>query len=435
MPVTPSPFEILGEALGVIFEFFLRWGWIFLPVALAYIFWYFWIAYIQTRWASSLKWIMLEIRLPQEVPKPIKAMEQVFLGMFSLHQAVNKIALWWVGEFQPWASFEIFAHEGGVHFFVRVPQQFRQMTEALIYSEYPQAEISEAEDYTLRYRDLPNDQRDLWGTELLLAQDPAYPIRTYEYYEAEKEEKRLDPLAPFIEQISQMKPGEEVWFQVIIQPPDDRGKAWIEKGRQIVAKLAGKKIPKKVSLSEHLWEFFINFLRAPFELPTWSFAQEKKEGEPPSQMLHLTPGEKTTIEAIEKKISLLAFQTTIRWLYHGPVAIFSKTRISEILSSFRQFTTHDLNSLKLNSAVTTKIEYPWQLKSRRELLRKRSLFQTFQNRELSPGFTAYHKNNILNVEELATLYHIPLEAVATAKLHRLEFKKGAPPPTLPTEEM
>jgi hypothetical protein len=432
----PDPLQfIVSESLEAIGNFFGAFWWIILPPVLFFVAFELWMLYIQTRWANAIKWVLLELKIPRDIVKTPKAMEQIFFGMFSLHQSLNLIARYWAGEFQPSASFEIFGHSGGVQFYLRLPTKFRQMAESLIYSQYPQAEITEVEDYALRYHDLPNAERDVWGTELILAKPAPYPIRTYEYYEEQKEEKRLDPLASFIEVLSRLNEGEEVWFQVIIQPPDDRGQAWIKEGQKIIDELIGKKKPAAFSIADQVFEFFINLIKAPIEAPTWSQTAEKKDEGPLTQMLFLTPGQRTAVEMIEKKISTLGFYTLIRWVYHAPKSIFTKSRISDILAPFRQYTQHDLNSLRLHSAVTPQIDYPWQFKSRREFIRKKAIFQWFQSR--SPAPTRGHENllpkNILNVAELATVYHFPITVVEAPRLHRLEFKKGAPPPTLPVE--
>jgi septum formation inhibitor-activating ATPase MinD len=47
--------------------------------------------------------------------------------------------------------------------------------------------------------------------------------------------------------------------------------------------------------------------------------------------------------------------------------------------------------------------------------------------------TNAHKS-ILNIEELATIYHFPMTAVVAPRLERIESKKGGPPMGLPILE-
>ena len=46
---------------------------------------------------------------------------------------------------------------------------------------------------------------------------------------------------------------------------------------------------------------------------------------------------------------------------------------------------------------------------------------------------ARHKS-ILNIEELATVFHFPTVTVATSELEKVESRKGTPPATLPIVE-
>lgn len=426
-----QPFQIFGDTLGVVIRFFSDFWWIILPPIFFFILFDLWMNYIQTRFASKIQWVLLEVQIPKEILKTPKAMEQIFTGLYAISHSPNLIEKYRDGEVQRWLSFEIFANEEGVGFYIRTPVEYRRLVESQIYSQYPQAEIFEVEDYALRFKDLPTADHNLWGTEMVLAKDAketAYPIRTYQYFEEKEEEKRLDPLASLTEVLSTLEPGEEVWIQILIRPTSDK---WVKAGQELVDKLIGKKKPAVFGIADQVFEFSINLLKAPFEHPTWSVEQEKKEA-PESLMQHLSPGKKTLVEAIEKKLSLLGFETGIRWLYHAPKDIYTKNlraRLAETFSFFRQFSVQDANSLKPNKTATTSVDYFF--KRRREYVKKKALFVYYQIR-LFPLISG--PRTVLSVEELATVYHYPLVVVEAPKLRRLPFKKGAPPPTLPIEE-
>jgi hypothetical protein len=49
---------------------------------------------------------------------------------------------------------------------------------------------------------------------------------------------------------------------------------------------------------------------------------------------------------------------------------------------------------------------------------------------LSPA----HHESILNIEELATVFHFPLAVVSTTELEKVESRKGSPPTSLPIIE-
>lgn len=426
MPQVPTPEEILLAFGKVIYAFFIDYWWLVLPPAIFFIFLDIWLIAIRTRWIKALPWITLEIRIPREILKTPKAMEQVFSGMHALYDPPNPLEKWWQGRLQEWVSFEMVGDSTGIHFYVRTIKRFRNLVEAQVYAQYPQAEILEAEDYTENFpANIPNKEYDLWGTEMIFLKPDAYPIRTYFELEEVQEEKRFDPLSSIAEVMSRLQPGEAIWVQFIIKPADPK---WIEKGVKVVNQIMEKKSAPKGA--PNLAEFLVNLLRAPFEPPTW-LGEKKDQFE--SLKFLLSPVEKTIAEGIEKKIAKLGFETMIRWIYIGRTDLFSKQYISSILSYFRHFNTMNLNGLKLNKFVAPKIRYWWYFKSRREFLRKRALLGWYKTRTMIDN-ARKQKKIILNTEELATIYHFPTVFVEAPALERVEYKKGGAPPTLPVGE-
>ncbi|MGA3094614.1 MAG: phosphoribosylformylglycinamidine cyclo-ligase [Dehalococcoidales bacterium] len=98
-------------------------------------------------------------------------MEQIFAGLWGSFGTVgNKYQKYMKGMIQDYFSFEIVGANGTIHFYVRVIRKYRDLIEAQIYSQYPQAEIKEVEDYAKSIPlDMPNKNWDLWGTKLKLA--------------------------------------------------------------------------------------------------------------------------------------------------------------------------------------------------------------------------------------------------------------------------
>jgi len=111
---------------------------------------------------------------------------------------------------------------GDIHFFIRVLSEFRNLIESNIYAQYPEAEISQVDDYV---NSVPVDitdsnDYDIWGTELILIKDNAYPIRTYPEFErdAMNEDQRIDPVSTLLEVMSRISPDEQIWIQTIVRP-------------------------------------------------------------------------------------------------------------------------------------------------------------------------------------------------------------------------
>lgn len=396
---------------------------------------------------TEFKPILLEIKIPKESLKPIRAMETV---MASMHGAVYHPPDWWEtridGQIQTSLSFEIVSINGEPHFFIRIHSAYRDSVEAAIYSQYPEAEIQEVDDY-VKYvpQDVPNKDWDLWASDYRLGKPNPYPIKTYPKFETEheaKEEKRIDPMAELLEAMAKIKPGEQFWIQIIASPlgtasepgfPKGTLASFITEGEKIRDKIARR--PEKAKPKPAIQEAAeILIMGKPIEAPP-----EEKEIIPPE--MKLTPGERQIIIGVEEKIAKPAFKCNIRFVYLGKRDVWFKPNFRLGFSFFNAYATTDLNILLPWGETLTKIHKSWFLplnliRPRRHYLRCRKIFRNYVGR-LNPLFprTAGDKGIfILNVEELASLFHFPSRAVATAPfVSRVEAKKGEAPPGLPTE--
>jgi hypothetical protein len=421
--------NILEGILNSIISVIAVTWWIVLPLALAFAFWYFWLYYIYVSYLRSVKWVLLEVKIPAEIEKTPKAMEQIFAAVYGLYSfGFNFVQKYLEGRLkEDWISFELVGFAGGVHFYIRIPSVYRNLIESSIYSQYPDAEIHEAADYIdLFPRTLPNKVYDIWGTDYHLIRDHAYPIRTYEYFEAAQEEYRLDPISAVTEVMSKLKDDEAIFIQIFVSPTGpDAGDDWKKDGEAIRDKLVGRKKTEKRGLPAIIFEFFKNLVIAPVEHPTWMEEPKKEES---AKMLLLTPGEREVVEGVEKKISKLGFRTNIRFLYIDKRDSFTRSNIAAVMSTFHQFNTQNMNGFRPNldtmTIVRGNVKY---FKNTRTWYKKRRLWESFR-RMYWP-----RKTSILNTEELATIYHFPSLVVEAPLLRRLGTKKGEPPPGLPVE--
>ncbi len=409
------------ESFFLLKDLVLQFWWTFTPIVLFFILGHLWMTYIQLRYESGKTWALLEIKLPREVLKTPKAMEQVFSGLHGVYSEPNLIDKYINGETMERFSLEVVGLNGVTHFHIRTNVKFRNLVEAQIYAQYPEAEIHEAEDYSEAIPpDIPNKDYDLWGTELVLSKPDAYPIRTYFEFEDPKDERRIDPLASLTELLSKLEQGSQLWIQFIISPAPD---TWHAEGQKLVSQLIGRKETKQPGAFDDMGASLGVLFKGGEEVPKQS---ERKGGDPASQMMFLSPGQRTVIEAIEKNISKIGFHVTIRIVYLARHEVFTKANVAGILGCFRQFNTLHLNGFKPSRSKTPGVDYLF--KRTRNFARKRTLFQNFKKRKLD-----FHPI-ILNTEELATIYHFPGKTEAPAPfMQRVEAKKGAPPSGLPTE--
>lgn len=418
--------------LKEVWKIFGIWWWAFLPFLLWPNFKYFYHYWRRQLWDSTIKRIVLEIKMPEKVIKPIKAMEYVFAGFHAIHDVMSWREKWIEGEFQLGFSLEIASLGGEPHFYIRIPENFRKVIESNIYSQYPEAEIFEVEDYTKKIpSDIPNKDWDLFGMDFENTKPYAYPIKTYPAFEREAEilgERMIDPLSGLLEGMSTLGPEEQLWVQILCTPILEKDKPfWVKEGLEIRDKLARrspKTPPPKPMIAETV-EIFLHGAPEP--------VHEERELIPPE--MKLTPGERTIVQAIEEKISKFGYNCCIRYIYLGKKSVFFKPRSRFVYGFFKAVSSQNLGGLKPEKTRITKMKsIPfWFLDKRRVYIRKKRLFRNYCFR-FPPLFPRTGGTFVLNVEELATLFHFPGRAAApTPTISRIGAKKREAPPGLPVE--
>ena len=428
--------KFLDPFLTVVWQIFKNWWWLPLPFILWRPFSFLYLWWRTDIFLSKLNFVLLEVKIPQEVLKPIRAMETV---MSALRQTIYDPPDWWEkwidGKINLSYAFEIVSLGGAVHFYIRIPKGIRDSIEAIVYGQYPQAEISLAEDYAKKVpQDVPNKEWDLWGADYKLLRANPYPIKTYSQFETEheaKEEKRIDPLAGLLEAMAKVKPGAELWVQICATPITNKEIPWITEGQKIRDILA-KRIKKEPGQRPMLLEAVDVIITG--EPP--AEPSEEEELLPPE--MKLTPGEKDIITGVEEKISKPGFNVNIRFIYLGKRENFFKPNLRLVFGFFASYLTENLNGLVPWGKTLTKIHKSWFLPlnlvfKRRLYIRQRKLFKNYKRR-ISPLFPLPGGTFVLNIEEMASLFHFPGKAVAPAPfMPRVETKKGEAPSDLPTE--
>ena len=420
----------------------LTW-WIFLPIILFFPLRKIYLIYIQDRYIKKMSWTLLEIKVPKEILKTPKAMEQVFAATYAdCTHGITFLQLYLDGLLDSWYSFEIVGHAGGVHFYVYTQTKRRNVIESAIYSQYPDAEIHEVPDYVATFGSvLPNEVYDIWGTDLGLKRESAYPIRTYPYFEAMVEEQRLDPISAITEVMSGLKDDEAIWLQFVISPSDDDvGNDWKKEGEELIDKITGRQAAEaRKGIGAVLIDWFSNLFMAPVEHPIWPDADEKAAV---GVIKFLNPSEQEIVKNIDAKISKLGFETNIRFIYVDKRDSFTSANAVAVMGTIRQFNTQSGNIFKPGKQLT--LNKGWRPRfipfyAKLHLLYvKRKLFSAYRDRQVGSRRVGKYrptsaKIHTFNTEELATLYHFPITSVGAPKLRRLEAQKGAPPAGLPIE--
>ena len=407
------------EPFTAAFEIYRQIWWIITPIFLWFAFKMVWMNYIWDKYGDEINYILLEIKVPRLVEKSPKIMEQIFNSLWSVEGIhIDTIFDEYVkGAFPYSYSLEVVSFEGEIHFYIYASDDLRHNIEGAIYAQYPDAEIIEVEDYIDRVPNrIPSKEYELWGTEMILEKDDAYPIKTYSKMEDPITKTIIDPMATVVENYGKLSEGEQIWMQVLIRPINDN---WKEDGIKLAADLIGKKAKKKPkTIAKMLVEEFSSIV-SPL-----AASEEKKDEDVPSLMLYLSPGEREVVEAVEKNISQKGFETRVRWLYIAKSDVFFKPKgVGLAMSPFYLFSTLDLNTFKVDGRTKTSAYYVFT--DSRKAYRKIRLLNKYKDRDFS------EKGYVLSAEELATLYHFPSIEVKAPGVAHVEAKKVEPPPELP----
>lgn len=392
--------EVVVGALFAIFQvigliIFKYYGWVPIALALAYMAW-------QNRrrevWVNKVESVLLRIEVPKENENKGLSAEQMFASLHGILRPGAELAK--EGSLQEHFGLEMAMVAGQLRFYVWTPKHLKDFVEGQIYAQYPNVHIYEDEH---DYSDLDLEDKQIYSTELSLEKSDVLPIKTFPSFE-------VDPLAGITAVMSSLdSKSEQMWVQVLARPIGDK---WHEKGKQFVAELKdGKKPSFKKELSKGLLDIplhiiggFIPALFGPAEAPK---KEEKKSGDKDDK----PTGQQAVIKAVEEKITKLGYGVKIRVVYIGSDDDMARRRLQALIGGFKQFNTINLNGFVASRAHND----PEVVRDYRARLFMDS-------------------GSILNIEELASVYHLPHKSVETPNMVWNTAKTAEPPANLPTED-
>jgi hypothetical protein len=409
-------------------------------IFLGWVAWKLWMHYIQHDFISGIEWVLLEITPPRDVLRSPRGME-LFLTNALYHWSVKGgREQYWQGAVWFWFSLEIASIDGQVHFYVRAPSRLKELIETQMYAQYPQAQIKVVEDYTFGVDEItPRSAWNLYGCEFKLEKPEAFPIRTYVDFGLDKdpkEEFKVDPISPIIELFASIEKGEQMWMQIVITPSKKEyrthGVSWLNSHK--------KKYHDWVAETQVVLDRVLK-----------PYTATKDEG---ARIETRTPDAlKGPLEGITKKRTKLGFDTGIRACYVAKKENFSMNNRRNLRLIFRQYANPSLNSLTRFNGTQPDAYGGYFLASPKTVMmlanrmlneyRERDFFHPPLRHKIFNKHTVFwplslwvkpyfHSETfVLNVEELATMWHFPGQILKVPSFERIESKEAAPPTNLP----
>ncbi|HSX57745.1 MAG TPA: type IV secretion system DNA-binding domain-containing protein [Candidatus Saccharimonadales bacterium] len=337
--------------------------------------------------------VLLSIRLPKENEKLPIAAEQMFASLHGL--------LRFTPDLQEHISLEMASSSSGINFYCFTPRGFKSFVESQIYAQYPDAEIREAVDYSKSV----SDNAVVIGTELALAKDFIFPIKTFRDFE-------VDPLAAITSALGSVRKTEQIWVQIMVRPIDD---FWQDRGHDYVKMVREGKHPVSLAPGDIAIDVGKHILSVGTNILPYMMSGPKEPPLPARAELapRLSAGQELDLKMIENKLSKIGFETKIRVVAVADTKEEAQAKLSSAIASFKQFSTASLNAFEPDPDSPTTA----------------SMVKSYRDRSFPEGASGDY---VLTIEELASIFHLPNLSVETPTIAWTHSKKGEPPLNIPT---
>jgi len=298
----------------------------------------------------------------------------------------------------PRIAFEIATQIGSndISFYVAVPNFLSTALEKYIHGVYPGAMVEKVpQDYTIFE---PGGVAA--ASYMKLAENPVFPINTYMNLEK-------DPIATVANTLNKIAANEGAAIQVVISPVN-QGK-WRKRVQKILEKMQEGKSAKAALAEVGASAILSGINKGIADMKKTPPKERTIEEEPKKQGVIDQLG----MDAIQKKVQKQVFETNIRLMASAQSPQRAEEILSHLEGSFGQFSLSSINSLE-------------PVRVERKNLRKFIYDFSFRNFNKS-------QKNILNIEELTSVYHFPTFFVETPYIKSVKSRVAAPPADLPSE--
>lgn len=276
-------------------------------------------------------------------------------------------------------SLEIVADRGEIRFYTVVPEPMREFMEQQLHAQYPDAEIEVQPEYN-PFRATSH----VASASLRLKKNPVLPILTYRRMD-------VDPLAGITNALSKLDHDESAVIQYICRSAHPR---WHSRASNTVRSIrSGGKVSNSI-----LKSIFVEIFRM--------FFGGKKKDDYADMPKQLAPAQEELMQRIQEKSSKAGLDVNVRVVVSSNTPQAAQVRLKNIQDAFGQYNAFDTG----NGFI------------RKDPFGKDKLIGQFIYRSFDGG-----RSSVLNIEELASLWHLPLASTETPNI-RWVLSRNAPPP-------
>ena len=324
-----------------------------------------------------------------ETREEIAVAETVFSAIAGLKRESGVWA--WLHGRNDHVSFEIVVKDSKISFYVAVPDKIKGFVEQQIHAQYPHAEITEEPDYNIF-----KPQSHIVGAYLWLKHKSAFPLKTYKTLDS-------DPLIAMLNPLSKILEDEGAIIQYIVRPATGK---WRHQGVDLIRDIKKGEKFEYVAKRGAFGKFFSG----------WSkiiFAKKKENSENHGgQTYQITQMEEEMVKHMEEKISRGGLETTIRLVSSANNKEKAVLNLENIINAFSQYNLYRYGNTL--AAVVPR--------------RPSALIRDYIYRSMRDD-----KYMVLNTEEMASLWHMPIPNTETPNINWLGARKAPPPTNMPKE--
>lgn len=322
--------------------------------------------------------VLMRLMVPKNNDRTPAAAELLFAALHGVFNYSSKV--------QPEMSFEIVSINKFIQFYFSVPRELREFVEGQFYAQYPTVEISQVDDYTQKVF----EEKYVVGYDVQTTKEDVYPIKTFQNFD-------VDPLSGITSVLSQLGSNEEVWIQVCISPVAD---TWQKKAISYVKAIHSGRDP-----NEPFWKTILKGMGTVAQSTAQATMQSPTSA--PKQ-IEISGPASLAMSGIEAKATKLGFKTKMRVVSLSGDYTRSRQNAHSIAGALKQYNTTNMNGFIQGN-----------------LVEGAPIVDLYRRRTVGNG------GYILNIEEIASIFHLPGVSVETPAMDWAGSKKGEPPQNLP----
>ncbi len=289
-------------------------------------------------------------------------------------------------------SFEIVATHGFVKFYAAVPVALVDVVKQAVISAYPAARLEEVAEHNI-FSPVGRISGTMGG-ELTLKEPFAYPIATYQ-------DIKRDPMQSLLNALSTLQKEDGIGIQILMRPADP---SWRKKASSIASKKRKGKDSKKPS------EQAFSFIKDAFVAVVQPPEEKKKEQSSDKELSNMDQG---VLDSIDDKTRHAGYETLIRIVASSNVSQRAQAILSNVVAAFALYDAPGKNGFKYTPAKD---------------------IEQFVTAFILRFFPQQNNQNILNVVELATVFHFPDQKnIPTSQLERQTSKQVDGPRNVPDQ--